>query len=273
VTRGDRRIVVRDDEGGLHFHADFANADRLASALNTLGESDAELRDLVAADRQAVLDVYEEVFDHQSFTGRSGTLYKYEGLGCIYWHMVSKLLLAVQDTQALADGETAEALRAHYEAVRDGIGVHKSPAVHGAIPIDPYSHTPGFCGAQQPGMTGQVKEDVIGRLRELGLTVANGRIAFRPELVRPAEFLPAPGVLAHVDLTGAGQELPVPAGAYGFTFCQVPVIVHAGGTAGITLTGADGSQRTVDGLSLDAGTSAAVFARDGSLARVEVQLG
>ena len=35
--------------------------------------------------------LYEEVFDHQSFTGRSGTFYKYEGLGCIYWHMVSKL--------------------------------------------------------------------------------------------------------------------------------------------------------------------------------------
>ena len=34
----------------------------------------------------------------QSFTGRSGAFYKYEGLGSIYWHMVSKLLVAVQET-------------------------------------------------------------------------------------------------------------------------------------------------------------------------------
>jgi hypothetical protein len=273
VSRGDRRIVVRDDEGGLHFHADFANADRLADALSTLGERDTDLRDLVAADRQTILDVYEEVFDHQSFTGRSGTLYKYEGLGCIYWHMVSKLLLAIQDAQTLADGEAAEALRAHYEAVRDGIGVHKSPAVHGAIPIDPYSHTPGFAGAQQPGMTGQVKEDVIGRLRELGLTVADGRIAFRPELVRRSEFLPTPGLLSCVDLVGTPRQLPVPAGGFGFTFCQVPVIVQAGGPARITVTGADGAQAAVDGLVLDATTSAAVFARAGSVTRLDVRLG
>ena len=33
--------------------------------------------------------------------------------------------------------------------------------------MDPYSHTPGGAGAKQPGMTGQVKEEVITRLGEL----------------------------------------------------------------------------------------------------------
>jgi hypothetical protein len=187
--------------------------------------------------------------------------------------MVSKLLLAVQDVQATSTGTTAEALRAHYEQVRDGIGVHKSPAVHGAIPIDPYSHTPGFAGAQQPGMTGQVKEDVIGRIGELGLTVSSGRIGFRPDLVRRAEFRSAPGVLRFVDLSGRRRELPVPAGAYGFTFCQVPVIVHSGGPAGITLTAADGGQTTAAALELDARTSAAVFARTGATTEIVVHLG
>ena len=37
--------------------------------------------------------------DHTRFTGRSGTFYGYEGLGCIYWHMVSKLLLATQEQE------------------------------------------------------------------------------------------------------------------------------------------------------------------------------
>ena len=57
---------------------------------------------LAAAERAALLELYERVFDHQSFTGRSGSFFKYEGLGCIYWHMVSKLLLAVQE---VLDGE------------------------------------------------------------------------------------------------------------------------------------------------------------------------
>jgi hypothetical protein len=151
--------------------------------------------------------------------------------------------------------------------------VHKSPRVHGAIPIDPYSHTPGFAGAQQPGMTGQVKEDVIGRIGELGLAVADGRIHFRPELVRGVEFRSTPGVLHHVDLTGAARELPVPADAYGFTFCQVPVLVRRGGTAGVTVVAADGGETHVGALELDADTSAAVFARTGAVARLDVQLG
>ena len=54
--------------------------------------------DLVAANREDVYDVFESVFHHQRFTGRSGSMYKFEGLGSIYWHMVSKLLLAVQES-------------------------------------------------------------------------------------------------------------------------------------------------------------------------------
>ena len=46
--------------------------------------------------------------------------------------------------------------------------------LYGAFPTDPYSHTPAGKGAQQPGMTGQVKEDVISRFGELGVEVKNG---------------------------------------------------------------------------------------------------
>ncbi len=48
-------------------------------------------------EKDDVLKIYESVFNHKAFTGRSGTFYKYEGLGSIYWHMVSKLVLAVQE--------------------------------------------------------------------------------------------------------------------------------------------------------------------------------
>ena len=50
---------------------------------------------LVEVEFDLILDIYEEYFNHKAFTGRSGTFYGYEGLGSIYWHMVSKLQLAV----------------------------------------------------------------------------------------------------------------------------------------------------------------------------------
>ncbi|GAA0810231.1 hypothetical protein [Spirilliplanes yamanashiensis] len=270
IARGDRRIVVRDDDGGLHFAAAHANAGVLAAALDAIAEPD--LAELVAADRQAVLDLYEEVFDHRSFTGRSGTLYKYEGLGCIYWHMVSKLLLAVGETLPHATGPVADRLRAHYEQIRDGIGVHKDPAVHGAIPLDPYSHTPGFTGAQQPGMTGQVKEDVIGRVAELGLTVTDGRIVVDPSLIRPAEFRAEPGTLTYVDTAGARATVEVPAGGYAFTFCQVPVVVQRAGSPELVLTTRAGETVARSELEIDAHTSASVFAREGAVTRIDVRI-
>ena len=86
----------------------------------------------------------------------------YEGLGSIYWHMVSKLLLAVQENifkaQKLGDKENAAKLIESYYKVRSGLGYNKTPELYGAFPFDPYSHTPSGQGAKQPGMTGQVKE-------------------------------------------------------------------------------------------------------------------
>ena len=84
--------------------------------------------------------------------------------------MVSKLLLAVCETcYRAADGgssrEILGRLAAHYYEIRAGIGLNKAPDVYGAFPTDPYSHTPGNRGAQQPGMTGQVKEEIIARFR------------------------------------------------------------------------------------------------------------
>jgi hypothetical protein len=293
VRRGDRRLVVRDVDGGLHFNASFRNAGELSAGLDAVLDED--LRELVEADGRLVLDLYEEVFDHQSFTGRSGTFYKYEGLGCVYWHMVSKLLLAIHEVLATVPGDilavvpgdilavvpgdggadpvTVARIRAHYEAVRDGIGVHKSPQVHGAIPTDPYSHTPGFAGAQQPGMTGQVKEDIITRLGELGLSIVDGRLRFRPDLVRRQEFLAAPGTFGYHDVHGVRRSVDLPAGALGYTACQVPIVLHAAGPPGVVVRRSDGSTEILEGLDLDTATSAAVFDRTGAVTRLDVHLG
>ena len=163
-------ILKQDCDGGIHFDAKYRNANELPDELK---------------------DLYEQVFNHHAFTGRSGTFYKYEGLGCIYWHMVSKLLLAVGETMQRAKNERTEIrqrLLKQYMAIREGIGSHKNPAEYGAFPFDAYSHTPSMAGAQQPGMTGQVKEDIISRWFELGVTVQDGQITFSPLFLCANDF-------------------------------------------------------------------------------------
>jgi len=179
----DTSVIARDARGQYHFNGTFRNAGFLKKALQKLSK-DAIVK-VSDDDIQSAMAVYEKIFDHQSFTGRSGTFYKYEGLGSIYWHMVSKLLLAIGENieQAGIKGASAEILRRlakHYYAVQKGIGVHKTPDQYGAFPIDPYSHTPRMAGVQQPGMTGQVKEDVISRFFELGLIDEKGTNIIRP---------------------------------------------------------------------------------------------
>ena len=126
-------------------------------------------------------ELYETIFNHKEFTGRSGGMFGFEGLGSIYWHMVSKLLLAAQENffkakNANASDELVERLGHLYYRIREGIGFNKTPTEYGAFPTDPYSHTPKHAGAQQPGMTGQVKEEVLTRFAELGIRVENGQL-------------------------------------------------------------------------------------------------
>ncbi len=271
VESGDQRIVVRDVNGVAHFNAAFRNGRLLAEALAALTDE----AELAAEETPLLLDIYEELFDHQSFTGRSGTFYTYEGLGCIYWHMVSKLLLAVAETLgaavlAEAEPDLLDRLRGHYREIREGIGVHKPPQLYGAIPTDPYSHTPSFAGAQQPGMTGQVKEDLISRLGELGVRVDEGRLGFRSHLISGEDFLSAPRVYVYYDNEGKEQSIELSEGTFAFTTCQVPVVAHREGPARIELTRRDGSRDVVEGLDLALQDSRAVFERTGEIARLDV---
>jgi hypothetical protein len=226
VAAGNEQIVIRDADGCYRFNCDFRNARDLEAEL---GRLDPRHADEAAAAREPLHDLFESVFDHQSFTGRSGTMFGFEGLGCIYWHMVSKLLLAVQEVYFAAreddaGGPATRRLGELYYRVRAGLGFNKTPAEYGAFPTDPYSHTPGHGGASQPGMTGQVKEEILTRFGELGVRIAGGRVRFQPTLLRPQEFLREPGEFRYLDVDGAWQAIEVPAGGLAFTWCQVPVV-------------------------------------------------
>lgn len=267
LEAGDTTIVARDVKGRVHFNAGFRSRRELEAALDALVWD--------GPGREDVLALYETVFDHQSFTGRSGTFYKYEGLGCVYWHMVAKLLLAADEARrGTSPGDPAfPRLQRHCKEIREGLGVHRSPAQVGAIPIDPYSHTPAQGGAQQPGMTGQVKEDFLSRFGDLGVQVEAGRIVFHPAWMPEGEFLTRPGVFRYFDLEGRSRTLGLPEGSLAYTLCQVPVVAHRAGTPSLRVLLADGTFRTFPGLSLDLPTSRSLFDRTGELERIEVVLG
>ncbi|MEM1127481.1 MAG: hypothetical protein AAGI71_12585 [Bacteroidota bacterium] len=271
---GQPGLVVRDLHGDVHFAGGLCTRDDVDAALDHLAHQG--YAEGVAADREAVLRLFEEVFDHEAYTGRSGTFFGFEGLGSIYWHMVSKLVLAVQEVAVAAHDAGAHDLAAQlaerYEDLREGLGVTKSPAVHGAIPTDPYSHTPSHAGARQPGMTGQVKEDILCRWGELGVRVKEGRLWFDPFLLRAAEFTTAPTTFPYIDLRGATQALPMEAGMLAFTYAQVPVRYHRGGPPHIEIRHADGTVTTVEGLDVPTEVSQALFARTGTVLQIDVWL-
>jgi hypothetical protein len=270
----DKRIIEQDVKGDFHFNGNFKNASDLQKALDSLED---EGNALTESSKNEVLQIFETVFNHKAFTGRSGTFYGYEGLGSIYWHMVSKLQLAVMECCQKAIKEKApesvlNGLIAHYYEINEGIGVHKSPSLYGAFPTDPYSHTPANKGAQQPGMTGQVKEDIISRFGELGVSVVEGRISFEPRMLRKSEFLPIDQTFLYVDLSGKSVELELKKNSLAFTYCQVPAIYHLASKNRIEVVLKDGSSSQIEGLSLGEEMSAGIFNRTGNVIQLDVHL-
>ncbi len=275
LADGHRQLVERDVAGQVHFHPSVKNARDLGRLLDEL--SGTPYARLAKRDRLQVLAIFERLFDHESFTGRSGTFFGYEGLGCIYWHMVSKLLLAAQETyfRAAADRAPAAVLKGLarcYHDIRAGIGDCKSPAVYGAFPMDPYSHTPGQGGARQPGLTGQVKEDVLCRFGELGVIIENGEIHFRPGLLRNDEFLTDASEFVHFDVSGVRRRRRLKPGELAFTYCQVPVVYRLAPRDSLTLFRADGSREHNETLRLAPDISRAIINRTAEIERIEVSL-
>ncbi len=148
--------------------------------------------------------------------------------------------------------------------------MHKSPDVYGAIPTDPYSHTPGFAGAQQPGMTGQVKEDFIARFGEMGVVVEAGRLRFSAHLLDCAEFVVVPVIFPYYGVDGEPRTIELDKGTLAFTVCQVPVVAHRSGPARVETTRSSGESETVNGLALDVSASAAIFDRTDAVGRLDV---
>ena len=271
---GNNQLIECDKAGNAFFSGRFNNTAAVNDALDLLVEQGYTAP---ATERRAIKDLFSKLFDCANFTGRSGGMYAYEGLGSIYWHMVSKLLLAVMETTQRAeiaecDKETLAGLRSAYYDVRDGIGFNKSPDVYGAFPTDPYSHTPDFAGARQPGMTGQVKEEILTRLSELGVAVSNACVSFKPSMLRAREFLTHSDGLCYFDTEGKAQSIVLKPRQLGFTYCQVPVVYTLNGGNSVTVALRDGVELSFANGKLDAETSASLFKKLGDITRIDVSV-
>ncbi len=273
ISDGNEQLVEKDVFGKYHFNGLIRNANDIRDVLNDLNIKGYAA--LIKKEENGILNIFEKMFDHQSFTGRSGTFFGYEGLGSIYWHMVSKLLLAAEETclnagKNNADEKIINQLAACYYDIRDGIGFNKTPEEYGAFPTDPYSHTPNHAGAQQPGMTGQVKEDILARFAELGVFVERGNIVFRPTLLKEDEFLKTPKVFNYFNLKGEGVKISVPANSLAFTYCQVPIIYHRTEKSEVVVTKKEAVKITSENMFLNLTDSESIFERKGEIERIDV---
>ena len=270
VADRDATLFTQDIHGLFHFGSSLRNIKDVRKALETL-RNQSEYADLVEKESEAVQRLFENTFRHAEFTGRSGTFFGYEGLGSVYWHMVSKLLLAVQETALrFSSDPVAEKLCDFYRDVRAGLGYQKTPAEYGAFPTDPYSHTPKGRGARQPGMTGMVKEEILTRQLEVGVRFEEGRLVFDPYLLDSSELLSSQRSFAYVDVAGEVQTLSLPAGTLTSLVCQIPVVVQFRDRDEIEIHHADSSSGKLSGLLLDVETSQHIFWRDGAVSHVVV---
>lgn len=270
----NRDIFEWDDKGNIYFGGELHNAKDLQSALDNLKSGD--LKELVEEEESSILDLFESVFDHRSFTGRSGSMYAYEGLGSIYWHMVSKLLLAVQENLIRAQHEergikSIGKLIDHYYEIRAGIGFNKSPEVYGAFPTDAYSHTPDEAGAKQPGLTGQVKEDIINRWAELGIDIEEGRIILNPTFFRKEELLKEKKTFKFYDSWGRADEIALNEGEIAFTYCGVLFIYKSASQKNLKLIMANQEEKEFNDCIIPADLSSSIFSRLDEVKQVRLE--
>lgn len=273
IEKGNKSIIERDALGYYHFNKNFKNNNDLKDGLSNLISlhyvhyNEVELNKIYL--------IYEKIFNHKAFTGRSGTFYAYEGLGSVYWHMVSKLLLAVLENIFKAYQEKVakkdfDALVQHYYDLYEGLGVHKSPQAYGAFPTDAYSHTPSRKGAQQPGMTGQVKEDIICHWGELGVQIQNGQLHFKPIILTKKTFKSDPFLFTYTDVKNKQNKYLIPENSMAFTYCQVPVIYELGDKISMTVTLKNQEEIVFNTSVLSAELSEAIFLRKGIVQSIKV---
>lgn len=276
ANAGMQSIAARDRRDTWRFQADIPNAEALSALLDDL-ETDKQWGTGIRRDRAVILAMWEESFHHAGFTGRSASMFGFEGLGSVYWHMVAKLLLAVGECflDAVTSGaphDVQEDLASAYYRIRSGLGFCKKPSEYGAFPSDPYSHTPAHAGAQQPGMTGQVKEEILCRFLELGVKMQEGILSFEPRLLRTQDFVTTPSTYSFTGKSGTWESLEVPSHSLAFTICQTPILYILGNSDSLVVNYTNGTVETFASLALAKEMTAGILKKSPEIAQITIYL-
>ncbi len=275
VRDGQQTVIRVDHRGDYHFAGQLRNVNDLRSAIKR-GNQMPKGTTVTFEEIQILEALWETSFQHRRFTGRATTFFAYEGLGSIYWHMVSKLAYAVVQQCITAHQTNApqySELVDHFREINEGIWLRKTAERYGAFPTDPYSHTPAHAGAQQPGMTGQVKEDLLVRFAELGVRYVRGQVTFDPHLLRGEELLSEPALFQFWDQQHRVQALELPAQSLAFTLCQVPIVyLRSTMGCGIKICWRNGAITQRVERELTPAESQSLFLRTGEIELIEVQV-
>jgi hypothetical protein len=119
-------------------------------------------------------------------------------------------------------------------------------------------------------MTGQVKEELLARMAELGAFVEQGVLSFDTFMLREGEFIGHEATFNYVDVRGREQSIRLPPSSLAYTFCQVPIVYIRSHEDRIDLANSSGRQREVACHCLDVETSGHIFRRDGHIGRITV---
>ena len=120
-------------------------------------------------------------------------------------------------------------------------------------------------------MTGQVKEDIITRFRELGVRVDHGEVTFEPVILRLREFI----TNTETWRFSAGREeqlLQLEEGSLAFTLCGVPVVYRLSCDAQITVFADDSRPEVIHGSKLSTAWSQSLFERENRISKIIVDV-
>ena len=120
-------------------------------------------------------------------------------------------------------------------------------------------------------MTGQVKEEIITRMGELGCIIDNGKLLFNPMLLKISEFLTEKSTFSYVDINQSMCKLDLNQNQLAFTYCQVPIVYDLkDADQSISISYFNKKIENINGYSLSKKISAKIFSRSGKIKEIKV---
>ena len=120
-------------------------------------------------------------------------------------------------------------------------------------------------------MTGQVKEEIITRIGELGCIINSGKLFFNPKLLKISEFLKEKSTFSYVNVNQSMCKLDLKQNQLAFTYCQIPIVYELkDGDQSISVSYANNKIENINGNALSKEMSADLFSRSGKIKEIRV---